>query len=100
MNKVESGIDTLEKMGVNGYVGFSIKAKDNKHNRAIVTSFLDFARIECGNNYTIAIKKLLENNQKDYLLEVISMKVVELENRINELTKSKTKQVVDDDEVF
>ena len=99
--RVERGTDVLRNMGVNGFIGFSVKAEDNDSNRAIIKSFLEFAKVECDNNYTLAIRKLMEGNQRDYLLEVLSGKILELENKLNEVKGVKKKE--DDkknDEVF
>ena len=99
--KVERGTDVLRNMGVDGFIGFSVKAKDTESNRATIKSFLEFAKVECDDNYTIAIRKLIEGNQRDYLFEVLSAKILELENKLNEVKGvKKEKDDKKNDEVF
>ena len=97
VDKVELGLGTLKGMGVNGHVGFSVKAKDTDHNRSIVEAFLNFAKTECADNYTLAIKRLLESYQNDYKHELL---YDEIERLKKELRESKKENKDDEDEVF
>ena len=100
-DKVETGMDIVKKMGVNGYVGFSVKAPDTAHNRTVVSAFLDMAKTECSDNYLLAIKKLLECYAADYQYELLYDKVVELESKLEEAkscVKCEDKSEQEDDE--
>lgn len=100
MKKVERGTDVLRNMGVDGFIGFSVKAKDTEGNRNIIQSFLEFAKEECDDNYTLAIGKLIEGSEENYLGKVLGLKIVELESRLEELEGKKGKDKEVDDGVF
>lgn len=106
MKRVEKGTNVLKDMGVDGYIGFSVKAKDTESNREVIRTFLSFAKDECDDNYTLAIKRLVDNNMNLNLLDVLAAKVLEVETRVEGVEekisgKKKDDKSVDvDDGVF
>lgn len=79
-----------------GTVRFSIKADDTLENFHVHETFREFCRIECDNNYTQGLRKLLEywemEAKTSVIYEAISkhgMDIEELKTAIAELSKSK-----------
>jgi len=72
----------LQKHGVEGSIRFSIKAEDNEFNNDIHNKFKAYAYEVCGDDYTLALKLLLENVSIDYKYELISDKLSGMEQRI------------------
>ena len=93
----------LDELGVPGKVWLTIRADDTEHNRAVLGSFRDLARVECKNDYTIALRKLLEYYEADAKIELLWAAVTAMERRIEELeqfNEKKTAKVDKDKEMF
>lgn len=75
----------LRPLGVDGSIGFSVKAKDTEHNQQIHEGFRQFAFDECDGDYTLALKRLLETYQSDWKYESLRDGIVFLESRIAEM---------------
>jgi hypothetical protein len=63
-------------------IRFSIKADDTEANQAVHDAFKEFAKIECDNNYTQALKVLLQAYEDDWRFEQLSMRLAEVEGRL------------------
>lgn len=61
-------------------IRFSIKCDDTAENQAVHDAFKEFARTECDNNYTMAIRKMLEALQEDWKYESLSIRISNLES--------------------
>lgn len=72
----------LRELSEQGFIRFSIKDKDTPQNQAIHDGFREFARVECRDNYTVALEKLLEYYQSDAKFEILWDKIQELEQRV------------------
>ena len=59
MTEIE--LSYLKKYGVEGKIGFNISSEDNEINESIYKGFFEYAKTECDNNFTLALKSLLEN---------------------------------------
>lgn len=81
----------LDKLGVKGYVRFSIKADDTPENNSVHDAFKEFCKTETDNNYTQGIRKLLEYYQGDFKYEAIWEAIKELQNGI-QMLKQETKE--------
>lgn len=71
--------------------GFTIKAKDDKSNRAIHESFKEFCKVECDNNYTWGLDVLLRYRQEDFKFEMIYKEIQNQAVALNDLKASVTK---------
>jgi hypothetical protein len=79
--------DQLDLRGLseNGFVRFSIKARDTPENIAVHDAFREFARVECDNDFTIALRALLKNYSIDYRFEVMWEHINSLREEVNAL---------------
>jgi len=85
-NGVKTDIKDMELRKItSGYIRFSIKADDTKENTLTHEAFREFCRIECDNNYTLGIRKLLEYYQSDFKYEMLSDKIMNVEQVLYEL---------------
>lgn len=75
----------LQKHGVDGFVRFSIKAKDTPENKAVHGDFKEFAGVVCNDDYTLALKTLLMYYSDRGLFESLYERVAMLEARIQDL---------------
>lgn len=90
---VETNIDEgIREMGVEGTVRFSIKANDTEENQAVHTGFKEFCKIECDNNYTLGLKRLLEHYEHQTHIEALWSKIAELEANMAEEKPKKEKK--------
>jgi len=87
----------LRDLSDNGFVWFTIRAKDTEHNVNVHKSFQEFANVECKGDYTLALHLLLSYYSDRGMFEAISNKLLELEQRIADV---ESKSVVKDDGVF
>jgi hypothetical protein len=67
------------------WVRLILKAEDTPQNRAIHDSFREMASIECKDDYTLALAKLLEYYAADAKTEMLYQQLMLLEGRINVL---------------
>jgi hypothetical protein len=65
-------------------IRFSIKADDTEANQAVHDAFKDFATIECDNNYTQALKVLLQAYEDDWRFEQLNERLSEVERKLFE----------------
>lgn len=82
--------DSLRQMGWNGYIGFSVKAKDNEVNNSIHEAFKEFSKIEAQNDHTLAIKMLLTCWEDTARIDAVWDYMKHLEQRIVELETKTT----------
>lgn len=87
MEEVETKYNnnTLRSVSQNGYIRFSIKANDTDENVKVHEAFKDFAKVECDDNYTLALRKLLEYYEMDVKYTIMYQKIEELEFNLKEL---------------
>lgn len=86
--------DWKEELGVPGYLKLFIKADYTPQNEKIHDGFREMARLECRNDYTLALGKLLEYYDQDAKLEVFWDELKRLEERIQKLEEASKKPVV------
>lgn len=99
--------ESLRQSGWNGYIGFSIKAKDTEDNNAVHNAFLEFSKMEAKNDHTLALRLLLGNWQDsgrldavwDYM-RMLEEKVIHLTQKVDNLYKEETKSEKDDEGMF
>lgn len=85
------------------FIRFSIKANDTEENQKIHDAFREFCRVECDDNYTFGLRRLLENYQDDAKFEALWDKYMYLEAELSELKRKleePEKPVEDDGGVF
>lgn len=78
----------LREMEVPGTIFLGIKAPDTEFNEAVHSSFREMAEVECKNDYTLALGKLLEYYQADAKLEAFWFALQKVEERVAEIEKS------------
>jgi hypothetical protein len=61
----------LRESAWEGYIGFTVKAKDNEQNNTIHEAFRTFCKLEADNNYTQGLKMLLDYYSSDMKYEAI-----------------------------
>jgi hypothetical protein len=82
---------SLRDLGVDGFIRFSIKAHNTEENMAVHNAFREFCKVETDNNYTLGIKKLLENYSQDTKFDILYEMIQELEMKVDD-KKSKEKE--------
>lgn len=82
---MEDMTEGLRDIGVNGFVRFTIRAQDNESNRATHEAFKRFCELECDNNYTFGIRRLLEEYESDAKIEMLWEQISALQQRVNEI---------------
>ena len=93
-------LEKLQSHGIEGFVRFSIKAKDNEHNKSIHNNFKEFSSIVCGGDYTLALDTLLRCYSERENLEALWSKVKELEARLDALESTPVEKEDDDGGAF
>jgi len=99
--KIETDIDKgLRTSGIPGFTRFSIKAEDTEENIATHAGFKSFCEHETANNFTLGLRKLLENwqgnSQTDMLWEMIKEikeEILFLKQEINQKDDKKKEEV-------
>ena len=69
------------------YIGFSIKTEDTPESREAFDSFFTFAKTYTKNDYTTALRFLLEAWEQNKNLSMVYEKLTALENEVMELKK-------------
>jgi hypothetical protein len=82
---VREDIRKLQEHGVRGFTRFSIKAEDSEEVREVHEAFKHMAKVECGDDYTLALKVLMTYYDDRGAFEALWEKSKELEARIIEL---------------
>ena len=72
----------IREMNVEGTIRFSIKTFDTEENEAIHSGFKEFCKIECDNNYTLGLKRLLEHYEHQNHIEALWSSIAELDAKI------------------
>lgn len=83
-NDVASALRSISK---DGFIGFNIKAKNTEDNQETHDGFKQFAKNECGDDYTLALKTLLVYYQEEAKFEAIWEVVKQQQYRIDELSQ-------------
>ena len=78
-------VEGLKEMGIPGFVRFTVRATDNESNRHIHDAFKKFCELECDNNYTFGLRKLLEEYEEDAKIEMLWEQISLLQARVSEL---------------
>lgn len=90
---IETDLDKgMRQMSVRGHIRFSIKADDTEENQKVHDAFRAFAKLETDNNFTQALRKLLENLERDWKFEMVWNKLEELETKVAALGKPKSEE--------
>lgn len=80
----------LSELDVPGFIYLKLRAEDSETNRKVFDAFRMMAKVECRNDYTIALRKLLEYYEADAKIELLWRAMQAMENRIEELERAKT----------
>lgn len=88
----------LKGLDVPGYVKFTIKADDNIENNTVHEAFKEMAKVECGNDYTLALRKLLEYYERDAKFDSLYSLIVELDQRITVIEQALSDEPVEEEE--
>jgi hypothetical protein len=83
MEKIE---DALRKLPVEGFICLHIRAVNTKNNSEIHEAFRQFAKAECDDNYTIALKTLMGGFNSDSNYVELADKVAQLNAEVIQLT--------------
>ena len=87
----------LRSISKDGFIGFNIKAKNTDDNAGVHDGFKQFAKDECGNDYTLALKTLLVYYQEEAKFEALWEVVKQQQYRIDEVAqKLEDKQYKED----
>ena len=87
-------------MGVPGFIGLSMRSYDTEQNVKIYQAFREMAKVECRNDYTLALEKLLEYYQVDAKTEILWDAMNKLTERIYALEKKSEEPKKDEGETF
>lgn len=68
----------LKDLNAEGFIRFSIKAKDTNENESVHKSFKEFCKLETDDNYTLGLRKLLEYYQGDFKYEALYQEIEDL----------------------
>lgn len=96
----------MSGLGVNGFIGFSVKAKDNDENRAVHEWFTGLAEASFSGDYTATLRFLKDSVEVNAKEEALFVQMNELHSRLGKLDaqlkelKSVPSKQEDDDEVF
>jgi hypothetical protein len=91
----------MKGLDVPGYIYLKIRARDTEANAAVIQGFRQMAVIECDNDYTQTLAKLLEYYQADAKTEMLWEELRALKMLVAELSqKIETKNKEEDDERF
>lgn len=77
--------DDLRELPVDGFIRFSIKAENTEKNSAIHLGFKAFAKMECNDDYTSALEKLLTYYQDEAKYESLWDNIRHLKEEMDEL---------------
>lgn len=75
----------LKDLPGKGHISFFIKAPYTEENNTIHTAFRDFSKIEAADNYTMALKILLQSYDRDTKYIILGERIMELEVKVKEL---------------
>lgn len=76
-------------------VAITIKADYTPEALAVHNAFREFCQAETQDNYTQGLRRLLENTEKQFMIELLSQKVLELESKLNTENKESKKDKKD-----
>jgi len=69
----------------NGFISFGIKAQNTEDHSKTHEAFKEFAKMECGNDYTLALKTLLLYYQEDAKFEALWEYVKDIKFELDEI---------------
>ena len=75
----------LRDLTDNGFIRFSIKAKDTVENEEVHSQFRTFCKVECDDDYTLGLRTLMNYYSDRGMFEAMWDNLKELEARIVEL---------------
>ena len=87
----------MSGLGVNGFIGFSVKAKDNKANREVHEGFMTLAEDEFSGDYTATLKFLLDNSKLNVKEEALFLEMNGLRERLSVVEGKLVEPVVKED---
>lgn len=77
-----------------------ITAPKTPENEAVHKGFLEFCRIECGNDYTVGLRQLLTAYESDYRMELLYDKIRGLEEQVDMLKQAVSKPKKEESDTF
>lgn len=99
--------DELRKLPVEGFIWLHVRAVNTKNNSEIHEAFKQFAKEQCDDNYTIALKTLMGGYTTDDRSAILEREVQELKSsmlelkiRVKELEEKKNPDSEDEDGTF
>ena len=92
MDDIKNDISKLQEFGVKGFTRFSIKAEDSEDVRAVHEAFKQLAKVECGDDYTLALKVLLTYYEDRGAFEALWEKLKDVEARLITLEQQESKE--------
>lgn len=87
--------DMRQTLGDQGFIKFSIKAKNTAQSQSVHEAFKAFAKAECNDDYTLALQILLRAYEEDFKYASLREQIMELRGELEEL---KAKPVTADKE--
>ncbi len=78
------------------FIGFNIKALETPENIAVHTAFREYCKTETDNNYTLGIRKLLEEHEQDWKYALLAQGLAELQAEMAEAKANKKDNKVED----
>jgi hypothetical protein len=88
----------LRGMNVEGSIKFSIKARDTEENERVHNAFKEFAKQEWDDNYTLALKDLLQTKEADYKYEAMWEHINHLGRELHQMKETKEEPKEKDEE--
>lgn len=82
MDEIANG---LRELPVEGKIRFTISADNTEDNSRVHETFKEFAKTECANNYTLALKTLMNAMQSDFKYESIWDAVKQVQQEVSDL---------------
>ena len=93
----------MSGLGVNGFIGFSVKAKDNDVNRSVHEWFTGLADANFSGDYTATLSFLKDSVEVNAKEEALFVQLNELSSRLGvleaQLKEAKSNPKEEDDEV-
>lgn len=84
--------DKLREISWEGFIGFTVKAKDNESNLETHTKFREFCKETSDGNYTLGLKYLLDTIDNDYKYQMLYESILDLQEEVAELKTVKTEE--------
>lgn len=84
--------DKLRQLPVEGYVFLNIRALNTEENNATFERFKEYSKKFCGNNYTLAIQRLMDTIADSEKYEQVFVQLADLNSRVSELERGNSSE--------